>query len=450
MKKTNSKKILVTFLLLNLTIGYSSSAHAGLLDTLKEKSAKLLEKSKEIGSKALEKGKEITITVADYASEKYEESKEQYEDIQKKKQSNSNSSQPEQATEKLEELPKDSQVSLDNSRENSRDNSGDNSQKNSTTDSKNNNQNSKVISTGSNQNQSENSSEHLGTISEKNPNPSQSKISENNSAVKKIGLFPWENEQPRFQSNTQNTVYNSLYSFRRNVKADTQWALIQVTHQSSGKSEDYILQEEGGQVQGTIAFKYGAGDYSIAIHETASSNRFTTYYKVHGYNIKNLDTRDLLFLQPSTYAQSTDERIIELAKEIVAGAKTQREAAIRINNWLAQNIEYDWAAYRDGSYINKDYSALATIESRVAVCQGFANLFAALARASGIKAKVVSGLGVTNGGGAPHAWNHVLIDGQWLNIDATWDQNLRKTTYLFMSDEKFNKTHQQQKIDENF
>ena len=56
-----------------------------------------------------------------------------------------------------------------------------------------------------------------------------------------------------------------------------------------------------------------------------------------------------------------------------------------------------------------------------AVCNGYAQAFQLLAEGSGIASVVVTGDangGVTTGA---HAWNRVLIDGEWLVVDTTWD-----------------------------
>lgn len=76
----------------------------------------------------------------------------------------------------------------------------------------------------------------------------------------------------------------------------------------------------------------------------------------------------------------------------------------------------------------------STLASGLAVCQGYASLFEALATHAGLEAKLVSGHGKgfgfdTPAPGAPlppynpcgHAWNVVRIDnGQWKLIDACW------------------------------
>lgn len=441
MKKANSKKLLVALLVLNLSGTYTPSAHAGTFDSLKEKAAKLLEKSKEVGSKALEKGKEITVVIADYANEKLEESRDRYDDLQNGKTTGTQTNSS-QSNEVLEDLPQDSKISLNDSKNS-----------NNANTEKTNSNNSQIISSGSSEikteeGQAESEGKHLGTISEKNPNPSQNQNKINASQEKKVGLFPWENEAPKFQENTQNTVYNSLYSFSGTASEDIQWIWIKLKHQDSEKAKDYFAKVENGQYEGTLHLSSGPGNYEVTFLQTRDSNKIASYYKIKDLQINNLDTRDLSFLQPSEKVQSDNDQIIDLAKEIVAGSKSQREAVVRINRWLMNNVDYDMDGLKDGSYARKDQTALGTLENRKVVCEGFANLFAALARASGIRTKLIFGHGITTLGGGPHAWNQVYIEGQWLNIDSTWDQNTNRETYIFMLDQHFNRTHTNAQIQE--
>lgn len=63
------------------------------------------------------------------------------------------------------------------------------------------------------------------------------------------------------------------------------------------------------------------------------------------------------------------------------------------------------------------------LENRTAVCQGYANLFQALARACGIECQIITGI-VKNQEGevmrTGHAWNAARIMGHWRLFDTTW------------------------------
>lgn len=131
------------------------------------------------------------------------------------------------------------------------------------------------------------------------------------------------------------------------------------------------------------------------------------------------------------YIQADDLEIISLSNEITAGIGDDAKKALAIHDWVAENIYYDFEAFYSGDYQNSD--SLNVLHSKRAVCEGYANLFAALARAQNIPCTVRSGyaLGIgiektwtndaINTDESNHAWNEVYIDGRWIIVDATWD-----------------------------
>lgn len=62
-------------------------------------------------------------------------------------------------------------------------------------------------------------------------------------------------------------------------------------------------------------------------------------------------------------------------------------------------------------------TAAQAFASGLGVCQDFAHVWLALARASGLAVRYVNGL--TQGEGASHAWCEVWLDGLWTGIDPT-------------------------------
>ncbi len=86
--------------------------------------------------------------------------------------------------------------------------------------------------------------------------------------------------------------------------------------------------------------------------------------------------------------------------------------------------------------VAQSQEAYGILVGRSAVCNGYAQTFQLLAAASGITSVVVTGEangGVTTGA---HAWNRVLIDGEWLVVDTTWDDAqdaLPRRDYLLLN-----------------
>ncbi|KAL6238225.1 hypothetical protein BDW75DRAFT_32243 [Aspergillus navahoensis] len=121
-----------------------------------------------------------------------------------------------------------------------------------------------------------------------------------------------------------------------------------------------------------------------------------------------------------------------LAGELTAPFISATDKARAIFTWLHHNIDYDTVSFYNNNV--KPATPDSTLASGLAVCEGYAKLFATLATHAGLEAKVVSGHGKGYGYDAPapgaplppyspsgHAWNVVRIDnGQWKLIDPCW------------------------------
>ncbi len=139
------------------------------------------------------------------------------------------------------------------------------------------------------------------------------------------------------------------------------------------------------------------------------------------------------FLKPSSKVQSDDPMVVDLALSITASLDDPYEKALAIHDWVCDNIYYDWDCL-NGTKPRPDVSAITVLKDRMSICSGYANLTAALLRASGIPAKVVTGYAksisldetypdsvFTDAKTTNHAWVEFFADGRWIVIDTTWD-----------------------------
>lgn len=120
-----------------------------------------------------------------------------------------------------------------------------------------------------------------------------------------------------------------------------------------------------------------------------------------------------------------------LATQLTAPFPSPTDKARAIFTWLHHNVDYDCHSFFSGNI--SPSTPERTISTGLAVCEGYAGLFAALALKAGLEAVVVGGMG-KGFGHAPlklgdpippfqgnHAWNAVRIDnGQWKLIDPCW------------------------------
>jgi transglutaminase-like putative cysteine protease len=125
------------------------------------------------------------------------------------------------------------------------------------------------------------------------------------------------------------------------------------------------------------------------------------------------------------------DSIHQLAWDLTSPFEHQFDKLRAITFWLHLNISYD--AYSFLNHCVKPSTPDSTLRSGMAVCEGYAGLFSALALAVGLESIIVTGHGKGFGyaalaPGQPvpsysagHAWNAVkLDDGTWKLVDSCW------------------------------
>jgi len=134
---------------------------------------------------------------------------------------------------------------------------------------------------------------------------------------------------------------------------------------------------------------------------------------------KGNDPAALEALEPTRYVESGQQVIIDLARRAVGDTSDAAEAARRIEAFVADYVT-------DKSLSVGYASAVEVAASREGDCSEHAVLTAALCRAVGIPAQVVTGLAYVsewdtfqNGFGG-HAWVQVYIGDKWVGLDAAF------------------------------
>lgn len=130
--------------------------------------------------------------------------------------------------------------------------------------------------------------------------------------------------------------------------------------------------------------------------------------------------------------------IPSLARNLAALGSNDTEKARAIYTWIAHNISYDTPSFLAGRSVSGKPEDV--LRNGRAVCQGFAAVFQALATEAGLKSVIVEGYskgyhyqtGAKITGPPDHAWNAVLIDGQYKLLDCTWGAGYMDTEKRFV------------------
>ena len=233
-------------------------------------------------------------------------------------------------------------------------------------------------------------------------------------------------------------VNNSLFDLNGSISQEINWVLLEISKDNF--QEQIVIPVTNGLYETRIPLQGGAGVYKIELYSSIERHS-SDYRRFKKISVENTDTRDMSFLLPTLKVQVDDERIKNLAARLTKNSQNEKEAFLEIYKYVTTKIKYDHIYANNANRIYKDYNAVYTLLNSEAICEGYANLLAALSRAYGIRTKVIFGQGVKNNGYISHAWNEVLINDNWEMVDATWDSVNKNRNYLFMTPVRFAQDH---------
>lgn len=179
---------------------------------------------------------------------------------------------------------------------------------------------------------------------------------------------------------------------------------------------------------------------------TFSYNSFTGYitsvFPSYDYSLSEFQSR----------AEKTYNAAVQIISEMPDDL-TEYGQILYIHNYLADTIEYD-----NTDPYSSAYSALV---EKKASCSGYSKAFNYLCSMTGTESLIIQG--VSSDTESNHVWNKVSLDGNWYNIDVTWDDpiivgnqsamnnieyyNSVRYHFFFISDSEISKDH---KIKESF
>ena len=153
-----------------------------------------------------------------------------------------------------------------------------------------------------------------------------------------------------------------------------------------------------------------------------TTNNFPKITKKVNYPIKSSEFKE--YLHSTESVDSSDPKIVELAEKLTQGEDDALVVVSKLASWVEENIEYSL----DTVTAEASQSSSWVLANKRGVCDELTNLFIALARASGIPARFVSGTSFTNSplfpeGWSLHGWAEVYLpEYGWIPVDVTYKQ----------------------------
>lgn len=124
-----------------------------------------------------------------------------------------------------------------------------------------------------------------------------------------------------------------------------------------------------------------------------------------------------------------------------------------VHDWIVNNTVYDYQNYLSDTIPDSSYEIEGVMLKGVGVCSGYAKTFDYFMHVLGIRHEYVTGVASSDTGSGGHAWNRVMIDGNWLYVDCTWDDpvcigggNMLRHDYFLITYEEISRSHAQQNV----
>jgi len=137
------------------------------------------------------------------------------------------------------------------------------------------------------------------------------------------------------------------------------------------------------------------------------------------------------YLASNDMVQSDDTAIVSLAREIAGDETNSWKAAQLLVRWIYENLQKVKSEPRP-------ISALEILDQKSGDCTEHATLAVALARATQVPARMVTGMAWMGDSFYYHAWVEVYV-GQWVEMDPTWGEMTVDAGHLRLGDTSLEK-----------
>ncbi|MCH3964378.1 MAG: Ig-like domain-containing protein [Clostridium sp.] len=172
--------------------------------------------------------------------------------------------------------------------------------------------------------------------------------------------------------------------------------------------------------------------------EDGSSVEMTINFKYEG-------TKDEL----TEKNKEVNDEVKRVVNSVTNPAMKDYEKELALHDYVVNNARYDERADVDVNSIPEDsYTAYGILINGVGVCQGYADAMYRLLHEAGIENKMVVGEANNGTGWIGHAWNIVKIQGEYYQLDATWDDpvsyngsNVLAHSYFNVTDSRLSRDH---------
>ena len=217
--------------------------------------------------------------------------------------------------------------------------------------------------------------------------------------------------------NDEKELEQVLYDTIKNIETD-------VTVEINGEwcTEDLLYDVVYRKIQDTYMIDaFGLDVYSYQITQNKNGN---DVYKINFSYLENMSASQI---------QNMRNEITRKAKDIIIelnlGSKSDYDKIYEINKYLCDSVDYP-----EAPFVNHDYTPYGALIDGRAVCDGYSRATKILAEMCGLDCYYVLGR-CGDSDTYNHSWNLVKIDGDYYQLDVTWNDCSMTDDYFLVTDD---------------
>lgn len=226
-------------------------------------------------------------------------------------------------------------------------------------------------------------------------------------------LFPQSSKEGFLEKN--GTVVDAGHAGQGYIRIKHRQSKKRLKVRISQGEESYTYDlNQNGEFE-VFPLQLGSGSYKVRVFEQVKG---TQYSGVSNISFKaDLEDENLPYLYPNQYVSyDADSAAVAQSLELCASLESDRQKVDAIEKYLTGKFMYDYLKV----YTIKQTTTYlpdvdATLAEKKGLCFDFAALMCCMLRVQGIPTQLVIGYADN----AYHAWNQVLVDGEWRLIDTT-------------------------------
>jgi len=234
---------------------------------------------------------------------------------------------------------------------------------------------------------------------------------------------------------TSGELYRLIYAASRSMIPEFEIKLSSAAY--SDYAKNYKTEVD---FSGFISSRW---EYSYQTQTFKFQSEYTDYHIIQGLIFNRSAVLPLVSADILAY----DKQIRAILSNVITPGMSDRQKAKAVHDYMVVTYQYD-TNYASGLYGDDTYSFRGLLKNNTGVCQAYAELFYLLMRYEGIECYLVTG---TADGGTglygSHAWNLILVDGNYYHVDVTFDDPIpdggsRITyTYFLKTESEIAKDH---------